>query len=82
MLTTMSIQIAAFSAGIVLLINVWGGRKRGLALDQDREMHDVWSCMNFLSVCEKTCVQPLSQSPALPLKAWLPPSDEPEIVLQ
>ena len=56
MLTTMSIQIAAFSAGIVLLINVWGGRKRGLALDQDREMHDVWSCMNFLSVCEKTCV--------------------------
>ncbi|KAI5890735.1 uncharacterized protein SCHCODRAFT_058182 [Schizophyllum commune H4-8] len=48
--------IAAFSAGIVLLINVWGGRKRGLALDQDREMHDVWSCMNFLSVCEKTCV--------------------------
>ncbi|KAL1740261.1 fungal-specific transcription factor domain-containing protein, partial [Schizophyllum fasciatum] len=48
--------IAAFSAGIVLLINVWGGRKRGLTLDQDREMHDVNNCLAFLAVCEKTCV--------------------------
>ncbi|TRM69416.1 fungal-specific transcription factor domain-containing protein [Schizophyllum amplum] len=46
--------ILAFSAGIVLLLNIWGGRKRGLALDQEREMHDVQSCMAFLSECEKT----------------------------
>ncbi|TRM69414.1 fungal-specific transcription factor domain-containing protein [Schizophyllum amplum] len=50
------IFIAAFSAGIVLLLNVWGGRKQGLALDQEREMRDVQSCMAFLGECEKTYV--------------------------
>ncbi|KAK0185859.1 fungal-specific transcription factor domain-containing protein [Armillaria mellea] len=37
----------AFAAGIVLLLNIWGGKKSGLALNPKKEMQDVFKCMQL-----------------------------------
>ncbi|KAJ3733132.1 hypothetical protein DFJ43DRAFT_1069396 [Lentinula guzmanii] len=41
-------QIAIFTAGIVLLLNIWGGRRSGLSTDPNKEMTDVYKCMQAL----------------------------------
>ncbi|KAG6819032.1 hypothetical protein H0H93_016104 [Arthromyces matolae] len=42
----------AFSAGVVLLLSIWGGQKAGLNIDFDKEMVDVKRCMDVLALAE------------------------------
>lgn len=41
-----------FTAAIVLLLNIWGGKRSGLTTDPSREMTDVHRCMQALRGCE------------------------------
>ncbi|KAG6901646.1 hypothetical protein C0995_009645 [Termitomyces sp. Mi166 len=43
---------AAFSAGVVLLLSIWGGRRSGLTTDFDKEMVNVKKCMDVLALAE------------------------------
>ncbi|KAF8805406.1 hypothetical protein BYT27DRAFT_7193177 [Phlegmacium glaucopus] len=45
-------SMAVFTAGIVLVFNIWGGKRSGLALDPNKEMTDVHKCMKALKVME------------------------------
>ncbi|CDO71787.1 hypothetical protein BN946_scf184939.g11 [Trametes cinnabarina] len=45
-------QMALFTAGIVLLLNIWGGKRSGLATDATKEMADVHKCMKMLKLLE------------------------------
>ncbi|GAV99360.1 hypothetical protein LENED_000811 [Lentinula edodes] len=45
-------QITTFTAGIVLLLNIWGGKRSGLSTDPNKEMTDVYKCMQSLKCCE------------------------------
>ncbi|KAF5374528.1 hypothetical protein D9615_009070 [Tricholomella constricta] len=45
-------QIAIFTAGLVLLLNIWGGKRAGLSTDPSKEMNDVHKCMQALRRCE------------------------------
>ena len=44
--------MALFTAGIVLLLNIWGGKRSGLATDPSKEMADVHKCMKMLKAME------------------------------
>lgn len=50
------LQLHAFTAGIVLLLNIWGGKKSGLSTDPLKEMADVHKCMGLLKSLEGRCV--------------------------
>ncbi|TBU65203.1 fungal-specific transcription factor domain-containing protein [Dichomitus squalens] len=45
-------QMALFTAGIVLLLNIWGGKRSGLSTDPAKEMADVHKCMKMLQTLE------------------------------
>lgn len=45
-------QKAAFDSAIVLLLNISGGTRSGLAIDTDRELLDVYKCMALLRQME------------------------------
>ncbi|KAJ6620015.1 fungal-specific transcription factor domain-containing protein [Mycena sp. CBHHK59/15] len=45
-------QTAVFMAALVLLLNIWGGRRSGLSTDAVKEMADVHRCMQVLRDCE------------------------------
>ncbi|KAH9910329.1 fungal-specific transcription factor domain-containing protein [Epithele typhae] len=45
-------QMALFTAGIVLLLNIWGGKRSGLSTDPAKEMADVHKCMKMLRILE------------------------------
>lgn len=45
-----------FSAGIVLLVNIWGAKKANVRFDHTKEMADVHKCMEALSACETLSV--------------------------
>ncbi|GBE88069.1 predicted protein [Sparassis crispa] len=45
-------QMAVFKAGIVLLLNIWGGKRSGIMTDPEKEMADVHKCMKMLKVLE------------------------------
>ncbi|KAI1786446.1 fungal-specific transcription factor domain-containing protein [Ganoderma leucocontextum] len=47
-----SSQMALFTAGIVLLLNIWGGKRSGLSTDPAKEMADVHKCMKMLRTLE------------------------------
>uniref|UniRef100_A0A0W0EU63 Transcription factor domain-containing protein n=1 Tax=Moniliophthora roreri TaxID=221103 RepID=A0A0W0EU63_MONRR len=47
------IQTAAFTAGVILLLNIWGGKRSGLSIDPVKEMSDVHKCMQVLHECQK-----------------------------
>ncbi|KIJ60357.1 hypothetical protein HYDPIDRAFT_117261 [Hydnomerulius pinastri MD-312] len=47
------LQMSAFTAGIVLLLNIWGGKRSGVTTDPAKEMADVHKCMAVLKGCEK-----------------------------
>ena len=53
-------QMALFTAGIVLLLNIWGGKRSGLSTDPAKEMADVHKCMNALKDAENRCGWPLA----------------------
>lgn len=44
--------MALFTAGIVLLLNIWGGKRSGLTTDPSKEMADVHKCMKMLKALE------------------------------
>ncbi|KAI0298023.1 fungal-specific transcription factor domain-containing protein [Multifurca ochricompacta] len=44
--------LPAFTAGIVLLLNIWGAKRSGGVADPAREMEDVHKCMAVLQVAE------------------------------
>ena len=48
--------MALFTAGIVLLLNIWGGKRSGLSTDPAKEMADVHKCMKMLRALEPQCV--------------------------
>ncbi|KAJ7352000.1 fungal-specific transcription factor domain-containing protein [Mycena albidolilacea] len=41
-----------FASGVVLLLNVWSGKRTGLAPDPSREMENVHKCMEAVRLCE------------------------------
>ncbi|KAJ7504376.1 hypothetical protein B0H11DRAFT_514405 [Mycena galericulata] len=47
--------MAVFTAGLVLLLDIWGGNRSGIGLstDSEQEMADVHRCMQVLRGCEK-----------------------------
>ncbi|KAF9491781.1 hypothetical protein BDN71DRAFT_1497859 [Pleurotus eryngii] len=45
-------QIVAFTASIVLLINIWGAKKSHISFNTDKEMEDVNKLMHVLKVYE------------------------------
>ncbi|KAI0052329.1 hypothetical protein FA95DRAFT_1601990 [Auriscalpium vulgare] len=45
-------QLPAFTAGIVLLLNIWGVKRSGVAIDPVKEMTDVHKCMEVLKDAE------------------------------
>ncbi|KAJ7135720.1 fungal-specific transcription factor domain-containing protein [Mycena epipterygia] len=42
----------AFTSGIILLLNVWSGRRTGVLLDSSRELANVYKCMEAVRLCE------------------------------
>ncbi|KAI0925293.1 hypothetical protein AcV7_005573 [Taiwanofungus camphoratus] len=44
--------ITLFTAGIVLLLNMWGGKRSGLTSNHSKEMADVHKCMDLLNALE------------------------------
>ncbi|KAI0649560.1 fungal-specific transcription factor domain-containing protein [Trametes meyenii] len=50
--TTYFNQMSLFTAGIVLLLNIWGGKRSGLSTDPAKEMADVHKCMKMLKMLE------------------------------
>jgi hypothetical protein len=44
--------MAVFTAGIVLLLNIWGGKRSGITTDPSKEMADVYKCMQVLRAAE------------------------------
>ncbi|KAI5115861.1 hypothetical protein M0805_001580 [Coniferiporia weirii] len=47
------IHIASFTAGIVLLLNIWGAKKSGTFVDSGNQMADVRKCMQVLRATEE-----------------------------
>jgi hypothetical protein len=41
-----------FTSAIVLLLNVWSGKRTGLVPDPSREMVNVHKCMEVVRLCE------------------------------
>lgn len=41
-----------FTSGIVLLLSIWGGKRSGLFMDPNKEMIDVYRCMQVLKASE------------------------------
>ncbi|KAI0309699.1 fungal-specific transcription factor domain-containing protein [Amylostereum chailletii] len=46
------LQLPAFTAGIVLLLSIWGFRRSGVSIDPSKEMEDVHKCMHILKDTE------------------------------
>jgi len=46
------LQMPAFTAAIVLLLNISARKRSGLTTDPVKEMGDVHQCMNVLKACE------------------------------
>ncbi|KAJ7763334.1 fungal-specific transcription factor domain-containing protein [Mycena metata] len=45
-------MLPAFTAGIVLLLNVWSGKRMGVMANPSREMVNVQKCMEVVRLCE------------------------------
>jgi hypothetical protein len=50
------VQLAAYTCGIVLLLNIWGAERYGIVVDREEEMESVTQCMNLLGECEEQYV--------------------------
>ena len=51
-LTPTSVQAALFGAGIVLLLNIWGGKLSGSSTNPTKEMAEVHKAMDMLKALE------------------------------
>lgn len=54
--------MSIFSAGIVLLLSIWGGRRAGLSVDHEKGMEDVHKAMKLLKGLESKYVPLLTLS--------------------
>ncbi|KAK0213166.1 fungal-specific transcription factor domain-containing protein [Desarmillaria ectypa] len=45
--------MSIFSAAIVLLLNIWSGRRSGILFDEKKELSDIHKCMKTLQIFEK-----------------------------
>ncbi|KDR67576.1 hypothetical protein GALMADRAFT_258255 [Galerina marginata CBS 339.88] len=45
-------QKTVFTAAVILLLNIWSGKRSGYAPNPKREMEDVQRCMDILKACE------------------------------
>jgi hypothetical protein len=59
-LNSCSTQMPAFTSGVVLLLNIWGGKRSGLSTNPSKEMADVHKCMEAIRVCEERLVDSIS----------------------
>ncbi|KAJ7738152.1 fungal-specific transcription factor domain-containing protein [Mycena metata] len=60
--------IPAFTSGIVLLLNVWSGKRTGVISDTSREMANVYKCMEVVRLCEdRDILAELASAGGLPL---------------
>jgi hypothetical protein len=48
--------MAAFTSGLIIILNVWGSRKSGLLQNPAKEMANVQICLNVLKECEKSYI--------------------------
>ncbi|CAA7260649.1 unnamed protein product [Cyclocybe aegerita] len=46
------LQKIVFSAAVILLLNIWSGKRSGYAPNPKREMEDVQRCIQILEACE------------------------------
>ncbi|KAJ3512942.1 hypothetical protein NLJ89_g3232 [Agrocybe chaxingu] len=46
------LQKTVFTAALILLLNIWSGKRSGYAPNPKREMEDVRRCMQILEACE------------------------------
>ena len=44
--------MTAFTAGIVLLLSIWGAKRSGLSTDPKKEMAEVHKCMQIIKSSE------------------------------
>lgn len=44
--------MAAFTAAMILVTNIWSGERSGVPTDPDKEMADVHKCMDLLKRSE------------------------------
>ncbi|KAL1743836.1 fungal-specific transcription factor domain-containing protein [Schizophyllum fasciatum] len=51
-IVTSELMVTAFTSAVSCLMNVWGGRKLGMTIDQKREMEYVHHCIRYLSAIE------------------------------
>ncbi|KAG5729774.1 hypothetical protein E4T56_gene936 [Termitomyces sp. T112] len=49
-----TLLITAFTSTVVLLLNIWSGKRLGVAPHPKREIDDVQRCLNILKACEAT----------------------------
>ncbi|KAF8150167.1 fungal-specific transcription factor domain-containing protein [Crassisporium funariophilum] len=49
----LNFAMPVFTAGIVLLLSIWGGKRSGLSTDPNKEMADVHKCMQVLRMSEQ-----------------------------
>jgi len=47
------ILMAAFTSGLIIVLNIWGGQKSGLLKNATKEMANVQICLNVLKLGEK-----------------------------
>ena len=45
-------QVGAFMSAVSCVMNMWGGRKMGMTIDQRREMEYVQNCIRYLEASE------------------------------
>ncbi|KAI4522579.1 hypothetical protein K525DRAFT_255483 [Schizophyllum commune Loenen D] len=51
-IVTSELLVTAFTSAVSCLMNIWGGRKMGMSIDQKREMEYVRHCLRYLEVAE------------------------------
>lgn len=50
--TDICVQITIFHVALVLLLNIWSGKRSGIAPHPRQEMEDVKKCLDLLKACE------------------------------
>lgn len=46
------VQVAMFTSGLVILLNIWGGKQLGVTFEQSKQVEAVHNCINVLRVFE------------------------------
>jgi hypothetical protein len=57
------LESSTFSSGLILLLNVWSGKRTGLPPQLNSAIAEVHKCMAYIRVCEERCVSAPCRSP-------------------